>query len=222
MPTDGPALRVRIGPVRGWQQLELDEERQQARVPPGTLVDLGATAKGLAVDLCAQAAAAAGDCGVLVSLGGDMAVGGAAPRGGWPVTVTDLSDLSRPAHEGLAQVIGLSRGGLATSSTRARRWRRGGSELHHLIDPGSGVPVASPWRTVSVTAETCVLANTGSTAAIVLGDSAQRWLTERGLTARLVRRDGTVSYGVLRRQLAGAAARGRGAAPRGAMRLEWA
>jgi len=194
--TDGPALEVRVREVPGWRQVELDETRGLARVPAGAVVDLGATAKGLAADRAAAAAADAAGCGVLVNLGGDISVDGDAPASGWPVTVTDISDPDLPyAEDGNAtQTVVISAGGLATSSVRARRWRRGGSELHHLIDPRSAAPVVGPWRTVSVTAATCALANTASTAAIVIGDSAPSWLRERGLHARLVRHDGSVTY----------------------------
>jgi thiamine biosynthesis lipoprotein len=46
---------------------------------------------------------------------------------------------------------------------------------------------------VSVAAATCVDANTASTAAIVLGPAAPRWLSERNLPARLVARDGAIT-----------------------------
>lgn len=191
---DGPPLRVVSHEVPGFRRIELDDSGGRARIPAGTLVDLGATAKGLAADMCATAAAAAGDCGVLVSLGGDIAVAGHAPATGWTVAVTDRSDLSLPADEGLTQLVVLRSGGLATSSTTARRWRRGGSLVHHLVDPRTSLPANGPWRTASVTAVTCVLANTASTAAIILGVDAPKWLREHGMHARLVAADGSVVY----------------------------
>ena len=41
--------------------------------------------------------------GVLVSLGGDISVSGDAPKGGWPLTVTDRSDLSLPPDDGISE-----------------------------------------------------------------------------------------------------------------------
>ena len=192
--TDGPSLRVVSHEVPGFRLIELDESGGRARIPAGTLVDLGATAKGLAADMCASVAAAAGDCGVLVSLGGDIAVAGPAPANGWTVAVTDRSDLSLAADEGLTQLVVISSGGLATSSTTARRWRRGGSLVHHLVDPRTSLPADGPWRTASVTAVTCVLANAASTAAIIRGVDAPTWLREHGMHARLVGADGSVVY----------------------------
>ena len=194
LPEDGPALTVVTHEVAGYRKIELDEDAGRARIPAGTIVDLGATAKGAAADMCAQAAALAGDCGVLVSLGGDIAVAGPTPVGGWTVAVTDRSDLSLPADDGVTQVVALTSGGLATSSVTARRWRRGGSLVHHLVDPRTSLPADSPWRTVSVTAVTCVLANAASTAAIIVGMDAPRWLRERQMHARLVSGDGSVVY----------------------------
>ena len=121
---------------------------------------------------------------MLVNLGGDIAVAGPAPAGGWPVRVTDDHDAPPQAP---GQALTLRSGGLATSSTTVRRW---GAGAHHIIDPRTGLPALSPWRTVSVTAATCVDANTASTAAIVLGGDAPAWLAARRLPARLVDHEG--------------------------------
>jgi thiamine biosynthesis lipoprotein len=64
--------------------------------------------------------------------------------------------------------------------------------LHHVIDPANGLPAAEHWRTVSVSAASCVDANIASTAAIVMGESAPRWLEALRLPARLVSTDGEV------------------------------
>jgi thiamine biosynthesis lipoprotein len=158
-------------------------------------VDLGATAKGLASDLAAECAAAVAGCGVLLSLGGDVAVAGSSPRAGWPVVIADVADPGLPddAGDDVAAVVAVVAGGLATSSTRARRWRRGGAEFHHIIDPRSGGPAAEVWRTVSVAAANCALANAASTAAVVMGETAPAWLKERRMPARLVRSTGEIT-----------------------------
>jgi thiamine biosynthesis lipoprotein len=192
--TAGPP-RIHGTAAPGWRHVELSDtgEVPRARVPAGTRIDLGATAKALAADLAANAAADATGAGVLVSLGGDIAVAGDAPPDGWPIAIDDVTDLSLAADDD-AYVVVIRDGGLATSSTRARRWQRGGVELHHLLDPRSGLPATGPWRTVSVTASTCVLANTVSTAAVILGAAAPGWLRDRGFHARLVRTDGSCVY----------------------------
>jgi thiamine biosynthesis lipoprotein len=176
----------------GWRSIELADGGRRVRIAPGVHVDLGATAKARTADRAAAAITRATGCGCLVSLGGDIAVAGPAPEGGWRIRVEDVTgDPSAPAT-GPATVVTLTDGGLATSSTRARRWRRGGLELHHLIDPRTGLPPAPAWRTVSVAAGSCVDANTVSTAAIIRGDRVWPWLRGTGLPARLVTPDGEV------------------------------
>ena len=95
---------------------------------------------------------------------------------------------------GAAEVVAIGGGGLATSSTLARRWRtRDGGEWHHLVDPRTGRPTDEHWRTVSATGPTCVAANVATTAALVLGAAAVPWLDDHGVSARLVGRDGSVT-----------------------------
>jgi thiamine biosynthesis lipoprotein len=188
--------------VPGWRSVRLDGRRLS--LPGGSRLDLGATAKGLGADRTASAAAGAMAVGgVLVSLGGDIAVAGEAPNGGWPVLVADEQEPAgahparpRPpgpgAERGPAQVVRLTAGALATSSIVSRRWRRGGRTLHHIVDPRTGLPATGPWRTVSVAAASCAEANAASAAAIIAGDRAEAWLAARGLPARLVAHDGGV------------------------------
>ena len=191
---DAPRAVVQVREVTGWKNVELDDDTGTVRVPPGTVLDLGATAKGLAADLAAEAAAEAARCGVLVSLGGDISVAGEPPAGGWAITVGDTSDQQLVVGTELEQTVALREGGLATSSVSARRWRRGGSEVHHVIDPRVSAPSAGMFRTVSVAASTCTLANAASTAAVILGAEAPAWLADRGLPARLVTVDGDLRY----------------------------
>ena len=181
-----PAVRVAVRRVAGWRAVDLDVRHGRARVPRGVRLDLGATAKALAADRAARGAHEAAGCGVLVNLGGDIAVCGPAPAGGWRVRVTD--DHRAPA-DAPGQHVEIHTGGLATSSTTVRRW---GARSHHIVDPATGLPADSPWRTVSVAAASCVDANIASTAAIVMGAGADAWLVDRGLPARLVGEHGAV------------------------------
>ncbi|HEY5100767.1 MAG TPA: FAD:protein FMN transferase [Gaiellaceae bacterium] len=181
--------RIELVPAAGWQRIEIDDERGRVRVPAGVLVDLGATAKALAADRSAAAAFRATGFSVLVNLGGDIAVAGPAPAGGWPILVTD--DHRAPSLAD-GQTVAIAAGGLATSSTTVRRWRTIDGIAHHILDPRTGRPAAEVWRTVSVAASTCVGANTASTAAIVLGEDAPGWLESAGVAARLVRPGGGV------------------------------
>ena len=172
--------------------MALDRAARMVRVPRDVELDLGSTGKGLAADLGAAAAlAVAGPgAGVLVSLGGDIATAGRAPEGGWRILAAEDSAAS---PEGDGEVVTIARGAVATSSTTVRRWRGAdGTTVHHIVDPRTGLPADTPWRTATVVADTCEAANAASTAAIVLGHAAPAWLEAAGLPARLVGVDGVV------------------------------
>ncbi len=187
--SDGPAIRVTMQRPADWSMVELDGDHGTVRIPEWVELDLGATAKAYAADRAAAAAFRATGTGVLLGLGGDIAVAGPAPRRGWPILITDDSNnpLDTPGP-----VVTLHHGGLATSSTSARRWRRGGHTVHHVLDPWTGRSATGPYRTVSVAADTCLQANVAATATIVLGERDPHWLARQGLAARVVLDDGSV------------------------------
>ena len=195
VPRTGPPLAVSAAAVTartvpGWRSVHL--EGRQLAMPPGIQLDLGATAKAWAADRAAARIESELGCGVLVSLGGDIAVAGPAPAGGWRVRVQDVTGSPDDVPVGPYALIAIRDGGLATSSTSARRWQRGGDVLHHILDPRTGWPAEAVWRTVSVTAATCADANTASTAAVIRGRAALGWLAKLGMPARLVDSTGVV------------------------------
>lgn len=170
--------------VDAWREIAVDPAGG-VRIPRGTSLDLGATAKAWAADLLAATLVGELGASVVVSLGGDVRIDGP-DHTPWQVRV------SEHVEDPTGALIALDRGGLATSSTRVRRWSRGGVERHHLLDPRTGRPVSEVWRTVTATGSTCVAANTATTAAVVLGADAPTWLERHGVAARLVARDGDV------------------------------
>jgi FAD:protein FMN transferase len=177
-------------PAGGWRRVELDADRRVLRLPAGVELDLGATAKALAADMCAARVATECDTGALVNLGGDIAVAGPPPEGGWPVGIAaGPHDAVRVG--GYGPVVGIRDGGLATSSPLVRSWRRGSRRLHHILVPATGLPADSCWSAVTAAGASCVDANTASTAAIIRSAAAPGWLAELGIPARLVRPDGT-------------------------------
>ncbi len=190
---EGPPVRVRRRAEPAWRHIRLDEAASTLTVPAGACLDLGATAKAYGADRAAARIASTLGTGVLVGLGGDIAVAGRPPRGGWSIRVQDTTTRVDDAAPGRHAHVAIRDGGLATSSVAARRWVRGGQVMHHILDPRSGVPVASPWRTVSVAAATCLDANIASTACIVRGHAAVGWLERLGLSARLVDEFGRVT-----------------------------
>lgn len=190
IPANGPALAPSFAGIAipAWGLIEVHRAERRVRLPRGTRLDLGSTAKALAADRAAKRAASVTGSGVLVGLGGDVAVAGPTPDGDWAIGIAD--DHAGPPEPG--ETISIASGGVATSSTTVRRWRRGGTPIHHIVNPRTGLPAAEVWRTVSICAGTCVDANTASTAAIVLGEGAPAWLAGQALPARLVRPGGAV------------------------------
>ena len=165
-PAAGPAVPSRLGEVR------LDG--RILRRPPGLQLDLNGVVKALAVD----EAAAGLPSGGFVSAGGDLAVRG-------PV------DVGLPGG-GAVRVV---EGGLATSGVVSRRWRRGGDEQHHLLDPRTGLPCrTSPWEQVTVSGSSCLAADVAAKAAFLLGHDGPAWLDEHGMPGRFVAHEGEVVH----------------------------
>jgi thiamine biosynthesis lipoprotein len=206
---DGPTAIPRPAVIDGWRWVQTDPEGA-VLVPHGTALDLGATGKAFAADLIAGAVARGLDARCALSLGGDVAIGdvvlgdaGPGETGLGDAGPGDAADdervpwqvaISETPDEPASVVVTLPSGGLATSTVMARRWHRGGRVVHHLLDPSSGRPVDPVWRTASVTAATCLAANTASTATVILGAAAADWLSQRALGARLVGSGGEILH----------------------------
>jgi FAD:protein FMN transferase len=122
-----------------------------ARLRHGAGIDLGGIAKGWMADRLVETLGPS----ALANIGGDLsAVGVVGTAGdGWPVGL------------GSATVL-LRNQGAATSSVRRRRW---GEELHHLIDPRTGLPARTGLEEVSVVAATGVEAEVVAKAALLAG-----------------------------------------------------
>jgi thiamine biosynthesis lipoprotein ApbE len=184
VPYEGPPLVIERRHAGAWETVNFERASRMIQLPAGMALDLGAIGKAWAADRCAAAAAQRAGCGVLVSCGGDVAVAGPPPPEGWCVRVTD-----RPGAPLWQDVLAFD-GGVATSGTGSRQWRRGPRVLHHILDPATGLPAESAWRTVTVAAASCAQANAAATAAIILGDQAPGWLGDLGLPARLTDSEG--------------------------------
>lgn len=190
-PEPARPLAALLTPAPGWEQVRLDAGTGRLWLPAGIRLDLGATVKAWAADRCAARLANRLRCGVLVGLGGDIAVAGRVPAGGWRIRVQDVTGHPEEPPRGPYTVVAIRDGGLATSSTAARRWR-GADVSAYILDPRTGAPAAPFWRTVSVAAATCAFASAASTAAMIRGRRAKEWLSALHLPARLVALDGRV------------------------------
>lgn len=172
---------------KGIQAVHLDEDNQTVRLDAGCQLDLGSSAKALLVDLVANDVMATG--GVVVELGGDVALRGSGPDGDWVVGISDQLHIS-----GNEPKIAFTNGGIATSSTGVRTWRAGGEVVNHIIDPRTGNFASSTITTATVCASDCVSANAFATAALLWGEEASYYIAQAGWSGRLVRHDGTVEF----------------------------
>ena len=170
--------------------VQIDYATCSVCVPVGLSLDPGGIGKGFAADLVVTELLDAGAGGVLVSIGGDIAAAGDAPQPeGWHINVDDPHQ-----SPSTALTIAVSDGGVATSSTRSRRWLHGGRDLHHIIDPATGEPSLTDLATVTVVANAGWLAEAHATAAILQGSAgATAYLKTRGLSGVVIDRHGKVT-----------------------------
>lgn len=179
LPADGPLAPP--PPAADWRRVLVGDSFLER--PAGTVLDLNGVVKALAVD----DALALLDGPGFVSAGGDLAVAG------------------RPAAVGLpgGDAVLLEHGGIATSGVLTRAWRRGGEPAHHLVDPRTRRPAASPWTAVSAVGATCLTADVAAKAGFLLGEDGPGWLDARGVAARFVdRRDRILCNETWRRSVA--------------------
>ena len=171
MPSDGPAAGT---PVPGGGAVRVDGTRIE--LDRGVRIDLGGIGKGYAAERAAEPLATAGPC--LVNAGGDIATRG----GSWPVGVT--------TGDGTL-TLELSGSALATSGRDRRVWRRGGRELHHLIDPITGDASASDVMLITVIAADAVDAEVLATSLFLAGmNTAAAAADAAGVPVVLVGEDG--------------------------------
>jgi FAD:protein FMN transferase len=174
-------------PAMGPSSIHLDRDAHTVMLDPPCRLDLGASAKALVVDLIADDVAHSG--GVVVELGGDVAVRGEGPEGPWAIAVSDTLLLN-----GREPRITLRHGGIATSSTATRTWRVGERTVNHIIDPRTGHCARGLYTTATVSASDCLLANAFATAALLWNEEASYHIAQAGWSARLVRRDGSLEF----------------------------
>jgi len=178
-----------LGPVVGFGHVHLRPRTREVRIPRGVRLDLGSSAKAFVADRAAARIADQLGAGVLVSIGGDVAVAGPAPQQGWAIGIAVASSA---VGDDVDQVVAIRNGGLASSSTVVRSWYVGAERVHHIIDPTTGWSSAPYWTLVSASGNSCVDANALSTAAIVWGSDALVRLREFDQAVRLVRQDGEI------------------------------
>jgi thiamine biosynthesis lipoprotein len=164
-----------------YRDVRVDKRAGTITLRRPVLLDLGAVAKGLALDLAARELA--GYERFAVEAGGDLIVGAVEGAPAWRIGVRD------PFGDGLAGTLTVRAGAVCTSGGYERLLAEG---EHHLLDPRTG---RSPRAVASVTvvAPSAMVADALSTAAFVLGPvEGPRLLECQGVTGIVIAADGTV------------------------------
>ncbi|MBW4437815.1 MAG: FAD:protein FMN transferase [Pleurocapsa minor GSE-CHR-MK-17-07R] len=175
-------------PAADWQAIELRPESCEVRIPAGSAIDLGGSAKGWAASHLADGLSPYGAC--LVNIGGDMVARGA-PEGqpGWEAQIAD-------PHTGDPLVsLWLRDTSLVTSGTDFRRWTTAdGTQRHHIIDPRTGLPARSDVLSVSISHPDATTAEAYAKAVLLRGaEAGLTWLQAQWNSGGLVvRHDGAV------------------------------
>lgn len=166
----------RASALRCGGSVRVDRETRSIELDPGVRLDLGGIAKGYVVDRAAEILGEHGPC--LVDAGGDIAVRG----GGWPIGL-DTGDGTL--------TLELGDGAVATSGRDRRRWTRGSEELHHIIDPATGLPAIGDLLRVTAVAATATEAEVRAKALFLAGaEDAEREANATATPALLVTLDG--------------------------------
>jgi thiamine biosynthesis lipoprotein len=170
LPAQRPEAAPRDARTTGAARIDVDERLRMITLPTDVGFDPGGIGKGYAADIVSDELIAAGADGACVNIGGDIRVRGVAPGGG-PWTVDVLDPLAESSGERAAAVttVALADGAVATSSRARRAWKVGESVRHHLLDPGSGEPVANDIVAVTVIASEGWRAEVLAKAAFVAG-----------------------------------------------------
>jgi thiamine biosynthesis lipoprotein len=176
------------GRLPGCRGVVLDPLVAAVTLPRDVHLDLGGIGKGYAADRVVAALLEAGATGVCVDLGGDVRVAGAGPyAGAWTV------EFLAPELGDRFGAVRLAGGAVATSTTGRRRWKRGGTIVHHLLDPATGRASRSGVATVTVVAADAWWAEVLAKAALVAGAAAGLALLEgAGVDGALVTDAGEV------------------------------
>lgn len=181
-----PAGAHRIGAA---DEVVVDRHRSTVTVPQGVALDPGGIGKGLAADAAVAFLLDHGAAGALVSIGGDLAAAGTAPgHNGWRADIEHAD----PADQPLFRTT-IDHGGVATSSTRSRRWVHEGRVRHHAIDPATGAPSDTDLAAVTVFSTSGWRAEAFATSALLAGSySVVAYLDSHDLSGLAITQSGAV------------------------------
>src|SRR3954471_2075177 len=167
-------IRVRL-PLVDYRQIEMDDRTGTVFLRrTGMRIHLGGIGKGYAVQKAAEMFRAAGLGNFMIQAGGDLYVGGEKDGRPWRLGINDPRG---PSGRSFA-TLDLSDATFSTSGDYARSFIKDGVRYHHLLDPATGQP-ARGCRSVTIVADSPLLADGLSTGVFIMGAEAGMALVER-------------------------------------------
>lgn len=179
------------------EQVVVDPEKRTVYLTdPGMSLDVGAIAKGYAVEMAVREAAAAGLESGVISAGGNVRVIGRpldGVRERWAIGIHDPDASLFDESDNLLDTIFLTDGSVVSSGDYQRYYSVDGKRYHHLIDPETLMPAAH-YRAVTVVTEDSAVADYLSTELFLLPYAESRALADSldGVEAIWVMPDGAV------------------------------
>lgn len=154
----------------GYDKLQLDNKALTATKGLDDLsMDLSALAKGYAVDAVAEVLEEQGISDYLVEIGGEIRLKGKNLQGQkWRIAIEKPNINKRV----LQKVISITDIAMATSGDYRNFFEQDGQRFSHTIDPRTGYPITHKLASVTVLAESSMLADAWATALMVLGPEA--------------------------------------------------
>jgi len=164
-----------ILPFIGLDRITYNKKR--LKLPEGMQIDLGGIGKEYAVDRIVGLLRDRYEPGILINLGGDIAVTGVLQsREHWCVGIEDPN-----RSQQAASMLNIRRGAIATSGDANRYILHRGKRYGHILNPITGWPVDDSPRSVTVGADTCTDAGIIATLAMLQGKHAEKFLEQQGL-----------------------------------------
>ena len=176
----------RLLPLVGDSRLLFDDERQAVRFDrPGVRVDLGAIAKGWAVDRAAAVLRRRGIERALISAGTSTlyAIGSPPSQQAWEIAIrhprsAKVEDDANQDEETILATVALRDEALSTSASYEKYIEIQGKKYSHLLDPRSGIP-AEGMLSATVIAPTAAESDALSTGVFILGTEQAAALLRR-------------------------------------------
>ncbi|MFC3613406.1 FAD:protein FMN transferase [Lutimaribacter marinistellae] len=189
VPSDAE-IAAALAEVGQARLIELDAQGGTlTKSEPGVGINLSAIAKGYGIDAVAGILRDAGVEDYMVEIGGDLVTLGENDKGDpWQIGI----EVPEPGARAIQMIIPVSGKGMATSGDYRNFFERDGVRYSHILNPVTGRPVTHRTTSVTVLAESAMLADAWATALLALGAEAGLDVAERhDIAAYFISRDVT-------------------------------